>query len=348
MFPEGSRKPIKFIDKKKKYTMKQLILIALFLFVNFLSQSQEEKKYIREGNKNYYKQAYSNSEIDYEKALSEDSTSFAGKYNLANALLKQKKYDLAESNYSQAKDLIDDKESLSKVFYNLGNSQLLQSADLIKKGDMKESMNKVSQSIESYKNALRNEPNDKEAKFNLAFAKELLIQMQNQQNQQNNDQDQQQNKDQKDNKDQGTEKNKDRDQGKNTDTDNDGIPDKVEKNEDQVGKQKNPDTDKDGKRDFEDTDSDNDGIPDNYEAGTDPENPKDTDKDGTPDYRDTDSDNDGIPDSKDKDAFPQAMKLSDQEAEKLLNYIKEQEKNTLKKVNIKKANAKKVKVEKDW
>jgi hypothetical protein len=37
------------------------------------------------------------------------------------------------------------------------------------------------------------------------------------------------------------------------------------------GKEQNPDTDKDGLKDFEDTDSDNDGIPDSYEAGQNPE-----------------------------------------------------------------------------
>jgi gliding motility-associated-like protein len=83
-----------------------------------------------------------------------------------------------------------------------------------------------------------------------------------------------------------------------------------------------PDTDGDGKRDFQDVDSDNDGIPDNTEgqgtyvkpAGKDTDGdglddaydknnggkpivPVDTDGDGKPDYRDVDSDGDGIPDS---------------------------------------------------
>lgn len=328
--------------------MKFTFVTGLFLMICISSFSQAERKFIREGNKNYDEKAFGNSEISYQKALAKDSASFAAKYNLANALLKQKKYDLAEVNYNQAKELTADKNYLSKLNYNLGNAQLLQSYDLIQQKNAQEAMAKVTESIDSYKNALRNIPDDNEAKYNLAFAKELLKQMQKQQNQQNNDQDQQQNNEKKENQDKGEKENKDRDQGENTDTDNDGIPDKVEKNEDQVGKQKNPDTDKDGIKDFEDTDSDNDGIPDAYEAGKDPKNPKDTDKDGILDYRDTDSDNDGIPDSKDKDAYPQAMQLSDQEAEKLLNYIKEQEKATLKKANAVKANAKKVKVEKDW
>jgi gliding motility-associated-like protein len=83
-----------------------------------------------------------------------------------------------------------------------------------------------------------------------------------------------------------------------------------------------PDTDADGKRDFQDVDSDADGIPDNIEgqgtyvkpAGKDTDKdgiddaydkdnggtpivPVDTDRDGRPDFRDVDSDGDGIPDT---------------------------------------------------
>ncbi|MCE2759306.1 MAG: gliding motility-associated C-terminal domain-containing protein, partial [Chitinophagaceae bacterium] len=82
-----------------------------------------------------------------------------------------------------------------------------------------------------------------------------------------------------------------------------------------------PDTDGDGKRDFQELDSDNDGLPDNLEGqgkyikptGKDTDGdglddaydadnkgtyiaPVDTDKDGIPDFRELDSDNDGIPD----------------------------------------------------
>jgi gliding motility-associated-like protein len=78
------------------------------------------------------------------------------------------------------------------------------------------------------------------------------------------------------------------------DSDNDGIPDSIEKGPDGT---KPLDTDGDGVPDYRDLDSDNDGIPDVDEAGDDPKNPVDTDKDGLPDYRDIDSNNDGINDN---------------------------------------------------
>ncbi len=59
------------------------------------------------------------------------------------------------------------------------------------------------------------------------------------------------------------------------------------------------DSDKDGKKDYEDTDSDNDGIPDSIEANNNSGayEPDDADYDGIPNYLDTDSDDNGIPDS---------------------------------------------------
>ncbi len=334
--------------RKVNKIMKRFLLISLLIISSIFSYSQQERKYIREGNKNYAEKAYNNSETEYGKAILSDSSSFPANFNLANAYYKQKKYAPSEKQFLSAVDMTSDKDNLSNTYYNLGNSQLKYSEQILDEGNPQDALNKISQSIESYKNALRNNPNNKEAKYNLSFAKELQKQIQDQLNNQNNNQNQQQNNDQKENKNQGDEENKDRDQGKNTDSDGDGIPDKTEKNEDQAGKQKNPDTDNDGKKDFEDTDSDNDGISDSYEAGDNPEKPKDTDNDGTPDYRDTDSDNDGIPDSEDPDALPRATEISDLDAEKLLQYIIEKEKETLKKVNIKKADAKKVKVDKDW
>jgi outer membrane protein OmpA-like peptidoglycan-associated protein len=77
-----------------------------------------------------------------------------------------------------------------------------------------------------------------------------------------------------------------------TDSDNDGIPDSVER-----GSTGTPvDSDGDGDADYIDRDSDNDTIPDAFEAGATPASPVDTDSDGKPDYLDLDSDGDRLPD----------------------------------------------------
>ncbi len=327
--------------------MKHIKFILVFLTVSVSSFSQKERAYIRNGNKSYDKGEYNNSEIEYRKALSIDSTSFAGIFNLADALYKQKKYADAEKEFSKLTKSLN-AEKKSDVFYNLGNAQFKQAEKLLQNGKNQDAIKKISQSIESYKNALRLNPYDKEAKYNLSYASEVLKKLKQQQQQQQNQNSKQNKQQQKENDNKGKEQSKDKQQGQNTDSDNDGIPDKTEKNEDQPGKKQNPDTDNDGTPDYKDPDSDNDGIPDTYEAGKDPQHPKDTDNDGIPDYRDTDSDNDGIPDSKDPDALPKAVKMSDDDAQRLLQYIKEQEKETRKKMNLKKANTKKVSTDKDW
>jgi hypothetical protein len=77
------------------------------------------------------------------------------------------------------------------------------------------------------------------------------------------------------------------------DSDNDGIPDAVERGLDAAHPR---DTDGDGTPDYLDRDSDNDTLPDALEAAPTASSPPDTDGDGLPDYRDLDSDADGVPD----------------------------------------------------
>ncbi len=327
--------------------MKFSIVLILLTVINIPSFSQKERKYIRSGNKSYENKDYGNAEVAYQKAMTIDSSSFAANFNIADAYYKQNKYKNAEKKLKKLTNIQFDKEKLSEIYYNLGNTQFKQAEKLLKEQKTSDAIKKFTQSIDSYKNALRNNPSAKDAKYNLSYTSEVLKQLKKQQQQQNQNNQQQQNNN-KENKNKGTEENKKRNQGQNNDADNDGIPDKTEQNKNQQNKQQNPDTDKDGIPDYKDTDSDNDGIPDTYEAGKNPEFPKDTDKDGIPDYRDTDSDNDGIPDGKDPDSMPETIKMSDADAQRLLQYIKEQEKETRKKINLKKAEAKKVKVDKDW
>ena len=74
------------------------------------------------------------------------------------------------------------------------------------------------------------------------------------------------------------------------DTDGDGIPDYIECPNTSAYR----DTDGDGIPDYKDTDSDNDTVPDSIEKWPNGRYPQDSDGDGIPDYRDTDDDNDGI------------------------------------------------------
>jgi tetratricopeptide (TPR) repeat protein len=335
--------------------MKTLISIIL-IFTVFPTFAQKENRHIREGNKNYFSNNYGNSEVCYQKALEINPSSYEANFNLADAFYKQKKYDDAIKQYSALLKDQKDKTKLAQLNFNMGNAHFKKAEDFLSKQKNQEAIKELDNSINAYKKSIMNNPNDKKAKYNLTFAKYLKKQLEEQQkqNKNNQNQNQNQNKNNQDkngdnNQDQNKNNNQNQNQDKNKqneqDTDNDGIPDKVEKGDND---KKPRDTDKDGQPDYKDLDSDNDGIPDEKEAGVDPEHPKDTDKDGLPDYRDTDSDNDGTPDAQDPDQQQQKNQISREDALRLLEAIANDEKNIQEKLKKKKGKAGKVKSGKDW
>jgi Ca-activated chloride channel homolog len=176
-----------------------IIVVALLLSSVALVNAQTDKKYIREGNHAYDKSKYPDSEILYRKASDKNKESADAVFNTGDALYKQKKYEEAgkqfESNYS----MNEDRKKKSASMYNMGNSLLM--------------ANKVKESIEAYKGSLKLNPRNNEAKYNLAYAQDLL-KKQEQQQQQQQDQKNQDKKDQDKNKDKNQQ---DKDQKKNQD-----------------------------------------------------------------------------------------------------------------------------------
>jgi len=304
----------------------------MLLFFTLYSKAQEERKFIRSGNSHFADSAYLESEIEYRKALDKTGDSFEGQFNLADALFKQEKFTEALDQFQILAGTEKDPARLGQVYHNIGNSYF--------------AMQKLPESIEAYKNALRNNPNDHDTRYNLIAVQKMLEQQQ----QQNQDQNQQQNQQQ----------NQDQQQNQSQDSDGDGIPDEKEKQNNQGQPNENQDTDNDGTPDYQDQDSDNDGRPDSQEAGNDPSNPQDTDNDGTPDYRDLDSDNDGTPDKDEKQdqkppqqnqqrnqQQPPPEQMTKEDAQRLLNAIQQDESELQKKLNKAKA-TQKTKTEKNW
>ena len=156
-----------------------LSIIVLILVTVSPLAGQKEKKYTRQGNKDYSDNNFMDSEILYRRAIDVDPLFNKAVFNLGDALYKQEKYEEAVDRFAELSQKEMNKEGLAGSYYNLGNS-------LLKSG-------KIEESIEAYKNALRNNPGNLEAKYNLAYAQDLLNQ---QQQQQNKDQKQDQNEDQ--------------------------------------------------------------------------------------------------------------------------------------------------------
>lgn len=176
-------------------------IISLLLALLTLSVSaQTERKSIRQGNKEFRKNDFTSSEISYRKALEKNPKSYKANFNLADALYKQ---DKQEETIKQLDGLtssnVNDQQK-SNVYFNMGNSYLKQQ--------------KLNESIESYKKALRLNPNDNEAKYNLAEAQRKLKQQQQQQQQNDKNKDNKDKNKDKDKKDQDKKDDKDKDKNK--------------------------------------------------------------------------------------------------------------------------------------
>lgn len=146
------------------------LLIILIILSNIINiYSQDAKEHIRNGNKLYKDKKYNDAEIAYRKAAEIDPKLYQSIFNLGDALYKQENYENAAAEFINIINKTNDKNIKAKAYHNLGNS-LLKS-------------NKIQESIDAYKNALKLNPKDLDTKYNLEYAKRLLVQQQNQKKQ---------------------------------------------------------------------------------------------------------------------------------------------------------------------
>ncbi|MCF6334060.1 MAG: tetratricopeptide repeat protein [Draconibacterium sp.] len=194
--------------------MKNIITMSLLTILSLTVFGQNERKFVRNGNKLFMEAVqdtskldtvrFSNAETEYRKALNKKPANTQWDFNLADAMYKQKRFEEASAKFEELGEKLKAPEEKARAFHNLGNSELMQK--------------KLDESIESYKKALRQNPTDMATKYNLAYAQMLK-----------NKKDKQDKKD-KQNKD----KNKDKDKNKNKDNKN---KDKQDKNKDKQNQQ---------------------------------------------------------------------------------------------------------------
>jgi len=272
----------------RNYIFKISATILLMISVVF-AFGQSDKKYIRKGNKAYNKEDYQKAEIDYLKAIQSDDPTHKGLFNWGDVLYKQKQYFNASSVFDSVSKLDLDDETMSKIYYNLGNSLLK-----LAKDSAEIAQQALASSIGSYKNSLRINPEDYEAKYNLAYAQKLI---QDQQQQQKQDQ---QNKDQKDQQDKKDQQDQNKDQNKEDKKDQQDKQDQQDKKDQQDKQDQNKDQDK---------------------------------KPG---------------EQQQQQGQPKPKQISKEDAERMLQALMNDEKNTLKKLQKAKAKVKVSKSEKDW
>ena len=174
-------------------------LLTLFVCGEVSAQQMKERGLVRKGNRQFKREQFEKSVDSYQRALQHDSTSFEAKYDLASALYRTERYEKAEKTLlGIVNDTTRTELERGEVAYNLGNTQFAQQ--------------KYKEALSSYRQAMRCNPNDEDAKFNYAFTKRL-IQQQEQQQQQNQDQNQdnkEQNQDKQDQQDNQNQQGKDK------------------------------------------------------------------------------------------------------------------------------------------
>jgi len=224
----------KFYQVKRELFVMKYILIFILAFSVSSVFSQEKDKALQKSNDFVYQgntlieDDFISAEKEYRKAISKKPSNAVGAYNLGNAYYETKNFDEALLRHLEAAKIAKTKEEKHRAFHNVGNTLMEQK--------------KCKEAVEAYKNALRNNPNDEESRYNLVVAKECAKEQQ-----QNEDK----NKD-KDKKDEEKEDEKKEDEEKKEDGEkeeenkDEGDQDKKDgdKKEDEEGKPKDDENEK--------------------------------------------------------------------------------------------------------
>jgi tetratricopeptide (TPR) repeat protein len=120
--------------------------------------SQEKDKNLYNGNQSFFEKKYVDAEADYRVTESKKSPKKAvAGYNLGNSIYRQNQQGEAQIKYIQALETAKTKTEKHRIYHNLGNTFMLDK--------------NYEAAAEAYKNALRNNPNDEETRYNYALAK---------------------------------------------------------------------------------------------------------------------------------------------------------------------------------
>ena len=198
--------------------MKRILYIVLLLSaVSVLDLSaQTDRREVRKGNRDFKKENYREADIEYRKAIVKDSLSVAANYNLANTLFRLDDMEQAAKVMDRIKDVAPATESAADYYYNVG--------------DIAIASKNWQAAVDAFKQALLRNPGDLDAKENYIYAKKMLENQQQQQQNQNQD-NQDQNQDQ-DNQDQNQDQNNDQNNDDQNNDDQD-KQDQDQKNDDQ-------------------------------------------------------------------------------------------------------------------
>lgn len=194
------------------------LLLGLLLVSTVAALAQNDRTFIRQGNRQYRARKWTAAEVQYRKAIARNANNPQAVYNLGCALMMQQKDSLAMQQFAKSADLqTTNKIRRAKSFHNMGV--------------IMQNHQEFAKAIECYKMALRNNPQDNETRYNLALCQHQLKNQKNQQNQNKN-----KSGNDKNNKDKQNKKNKDQNKDQNKQNNN--------KNKDKNNQSHKPEQDK--------------------------------------------------------------------------------------------------------
>lgn len=139
---------------------KKLILIALLFSVTCL-HAQSLEKQLRQGNRQYHKGKFDQAKELYRKAAEDHPTSAEAHFNMGDALYQQQSYDSAMKAFQKVLETSPDVKLKSKAVFNMGNCLLDQE--------------KYYDAFNIYKVALKFDPGNEDALYNLEYCRAHLV-----------------------------------------------------------------------------------------------------------------------------------------------------------------------------
>lgn len=165
-------------------SLRKILTLLSLVSLTLSAAAQADRHEVRAGNRRFRKGNYAEAGIRYRKALLQDSTSFAARYNLANSLYREEDIDAAGQELDHLKAVAPDSPHGADYYYNVGDVAL-------RKQD-------YGAAVEAFRQSLLRRPDDVDAKENYIYARKMLQDQQGggggdgeQQDQQDNQQDQQ-------------------------------------------------------------------------------------------------------------------------------------------------------------
>lgn len=240
-----------------------LVLLGVALPESAVAQYFPERKLVRDGNDQFKARNYNNALKKYDEAYLKDSTKYETLYNRANGYYHKKAntpndaeltYETSNALYEKiAADTLLTDVQRAEVYRNLGESLFAQQ--------------EYEAALNTFRESLRLNPNDKETKYNYVLTKRIVDQKRAVQQQQNQDQNQNQDQDQNGGGGENNENNQNNDnsdQNKDQNQDQNGGDDN-QQGDDQQNGEGDGDKEQEGENDPNGGDDNREGEGDNEE-----------------------------------------------------------------------------------